>query len=58
MSDADTHIKSAREHIKDAIIDLNAILVLECDGHRDWDEDYKKIMYETYIGLLEMRKKL
>lgn len=54
---ADDHLDSAREHIASALEDLSEIIVKECWGHDDFNEEWRKKIHQTFQDLLKMKKR-
>ena len=51
------HLDSAKKHIRDALEDLSEIVVKECWGHDDFNEEGKEKIYETFQDLLKIKKR-
>lgn len=55
---ADLKLDSAREHLKFATMDLQEIVINECWGHDEFYKEFQKQLFETYIDLVRISKKL
>jgi hypothetical protein len=57
-TDADKNLNSAAEHIKEAIRNLNAIVVDECWGHDEYKGEYRQGIYQSLHDLIEIKTRL
>ncbi len=55
---ADERLDDAKRGIREAVLSLNEILVGECWGHDQWNEEYRAKMREAYAALLRLRDQL
>lgn len=55
---ADEKLDEARKHIYQAVLALNEIVILECYGHDDFDQDTKDKVRESFQNLLKIRQEL
>jgi hypothetical protein len=52
---ADTHIASAKEHIRAALRELNEVVVMQCWGHDDFNDDYQADLKMAHKQLIDLR---
>jgi hypothetical protein len=55
---ADEKVESALESINNAIQSLSDIVVNQCWGHDSWNVEYRAKLEESFLSLMEIRKKL
>lgn len=55
---ADYNLESTKDHIKNAIRTLGAIVVDECYGHKDFKQDYEEVLQQSYFNLIKIQKQL
>lgn len=51
---ADENLNSIREHINESIKDLGDIVVDQCWGHDEFNEDFLKDLRKTFNSLLDI----
>lgn len=57
-TDADERVDKTKEHINDAIHHLKDVIVNECEGSNEYNQNYKHKLRETFDELLNLRNKL
>lgn len=55
---ADEKLESAKNHIKEAISDLQEIVISECWGHDSYNEDYEYEIEKSFHELIRLKKNL
>lgn len=55
---ADDKLNEVRKNIKDAIDNLNCIVVEQYWGHDEYTKEFHDIIYDTFHKLIEIRRKL
>jgi hypothetical protein len=57
-TEADEHLDKARENIQEAITELSAILMDQCDGWDQYAEPFRYVMFNTLNQLKAMGDQL
>jgi hypothetical protein len=55
---ADERLDSAIEHMKDAVKNLNDIVIGECWGYDEFKTSFRQEMTEVMMELIRLRKRL
>lgn len=53
---ADDRLESARQKVQAAIEDLSQICIHQCDGHDDYNTEFKGELHQAFFKLVEVRK--
>jgi hypothetical protein len=58
ITSADAYLDSAKNHVNDAILSLNKIVIDRVWGVEDFNQSYMEAITETMFELLKLQRKL